>query len=159
MKNWFILLFGIVLHIYSCSRNHDFSDTKVNLHSNLSKGEKELFNLMPEETIVVTSSAFGCTHHEHFRATIKHINSQYQVCFQSLQDSVRALCEAGFLVNSINNDVWDKKQYDSFIRSIKTDTTKRTTSSLSYVVRKGSGEYTFMNTTGENSILRQFALK
>jgi len=149
MRNSIIIILTIVLHTSSCSSNH--------LNSNAI--ETGLFNLAPGETIVVTSSAFGCFHHEHFRATIKHINSQYQVCFENLQDSVRSLCEAGFLVNSINNDVWDKRQYESFIKSIRTDTSKRTTSSLSYVVRKGSGGYTFKNTTGENSILERYVLK
>ena len=149
MRNSIIIILTIVLHTSSCSSNH--------LNSNAI--ETGFFNLAPGDTIVVTSSAFGCTHHEHFRAKIKHINSQYQVCFENLQDSVRSLCEAGFLVNSINNDVWDKRQYESFIKSIRTDTSKRTTSSLSYVVRKGSGGYTFKNTTGENSILERYVLK
>jgi len=149
MRNLIIIVLTIVLHISSCSSNH--------LNSNAI--ETGFFNLAPGESIVVTSSAFGCTHHEHFRANIKHINSQYQACFESIQDSVNAQCEAGFLVRSVTNEVWDSKQYESFIRSIKTDTTKRTSSLLSYVVRKGSGEFTFTNTTGENSILRQFALK
>jgi hypothetical protein len=149
MRNLIIIVLTIVLHISSCSSNHRNSNAI----------ETGFFNLGLGETIVVTSSAFGCTHHEHFRATIKHISSRYQARFESIQDSVNTLCEAGFLVRSVNNEIWDSKQYESFIRSIKTDTSKRTTSFLSYVVRKGSGEYTFMNTTGENSILRQFALK
>ena len=109
------------------------------------------------QEMVVQTTKGGCFLFRHYNTRVKRINDQYIVSFNELHKTDPRCpsleCYSEF---NIKNAIWTKNQFDTFLKTIRTDTSIQSTSFASNDVYIGNDTLHFFEGGGYCALIDKY---
>jgi hypothetical protein len=113
--------------------------------------------LKDDEIMVIQTSSYSCFNTNYYKTKIKRENNFYQISFYELK-KINPNCFFIECYDEIHkrSEKWDQEQLDTFLKTIKTDTSIQSTSSTMHLIICKGDRLEFKEGGGKAELIRRY---
>ena len=121
------------------------------------KKKQNIFQIDDKEELVIESTSIGCFHSKYYLTRIVRNGNKYITSFNELINPDKDLpIREYFKEHKLKETVWNQKDLETFLQTLKTDTSSVSTTNIHHILINKNDTITFWESTGSSRLLSSY---